>query len=146
MRTLYGRAIASTVTSAHPVWYTRHGYTVIVKDVRGRGDSEGQIMPFSQEVEHGYDAVEWAATLTYSNGRVGMYGFSYQGVVQWAAASAHPLHLVAIAPGMCTADLYARFYPHGLSLGKRSSGGPSNSPETVLNEWEIRNPKRYVCT
>ncbi len=113
MRTLYGRAIASTVTSAHPIWYVRHGYVVIVQDVRGRGDSEGEIVPFTQEVLDGYDTIEWAAALPYSTGRVGMYGFSYQGVVQWAAAAAHPPHLVTIAPGMCTADLYTRFYPHG---------------------------------
>jgi putative CocE/NonD family hydrolase len=43
-----------------------------------------------------------------------MYGFSYQGSTQWAAASEQPPHLLAIAPGMCSADLYhGMFYPHG---------------------------------
>ncbi|MEY3962940.1 MAG: hypothetical protein RLZZ106_195, partial [Cyanobacteriota bacterium] len=39
MRQPYGRAIASTVTYAHPQWYAQHGFAVVVQDVRGRGDS-----------------------------------------------------------------------------------------------------------
>lgn len=114
MRQPYGRAIASTVSHAHPVWYAHHGYIVVIQDVRGRGDSEGEFVPFLHEAEDGYDAVEWAASLPFSNGRVGMYGFSYQGCTQWAAASLHPPHLVAIAPSMCAADLYhGMFYPYG---------------------------------
>ena len=43
MRQPYGRAIASTVTYAHPSWYARHGFLVVVQDVRGRGASEGML-------------------------------------------------------------------------------------------------------
>ncbi|WP_249929457.1 CocE/NonD family hydrolase [Paenibacillus naphthalenovorans] len=114
MRQPYGRAIASTVSHAHPLWYAQHGYIVVIQDVRGRGDSQGEFIPFIHEAQDGYDAVEWAAKLPGSTGRVGMYGFSYQGSTQWAAASAHPPHLKAIAPAMCAADLYhGMFYPHG---------------------------------
>lgn len=114
MRQPYGRAIASTVSHAHPVWYAQRGYMVVIQDVRGRGDSEGTFVPFIYEAQDGYDAVEWAAALPNSNGRVGMYGFSYQGSTQWAAASMRPPHLVAIAPAMCAVDLYhGMFYPHG---------------------------------
>ncbi|GIQ61778.1 putative peptidase [Paenibacillus cisolokensis] len=114
MRQPYGRTIASTVTYAHPVWYARHGYIVVIQDVRGRGDSEGEFAPFIQEGADGFDTVEWAAALPQSNGRVGMYGFSYQGITQWAAAAERPPSLKAIAPAMCPADLYhGTFYPHG---------------------------------
>lgn len=114
MRQPYGRAIASTVSHAHPVWYARNGYIVVIQDVRGRGDSEGEFIPFVQEAKDGFDAVEWAAVLPCSNGKVGMYGFSYQGLSQWAAASERPPSLTAIAPSMCAADLYrGMFYPHG---------------------------------
>jgi putative CocE/NonD family hydrolase len=114
MRQPYGRKIASTVSHAHPVWYASHGYMVVIQDVRGRGDSEGEFTPFAHEAEDGYDAVEWAAGLPGSSGRVGMYGFSYQGAVQWAAASLHPPHLTAIAPSMTAADLYHGWmYPYG---------------------------------
>ena len=114
MRQPYGRTLASTVTYAHPVWYVGQGYIVVIQDVRGRGDSEGSFTPFVQEVDDGFDTVEWAAALPDSSGKVGMYGFSYQGTTQWAAAAARPPHLAAIAPAMCAADLYnGMFYPHG---------------------------------
>ncbi|KAF9118168.1 hypothetical protein BGX30_004783 [Mortierella sp. GBA39] len=106
MRQPYGRKIASTVTYAHPVWYAARGYIVVIQDVRGRGDSEGEFTPFLSEAEDGYDTVEWAAGLEGASGKVGMYGFSYQGATQWAAASQHPPHLAAIAPAMTAADLY----------------------------------------
>ncbi|MFB5677554.1 CocE/NonD family hydrolase [Paenibacillus terreus] len=114
MRQPYGRAIASTVTHAHPVWYASKGYIVVIQDVRGRGESEGEFEPFVREAEDGFDTVAWAAGLPGSSGEVGMYGFSYQGLTQWAAASLHPPALKAIAPSMCPADLYhGLFYAHG---------------------------------
>lgn len=114
MRQPYGKSIASTVTYAHPTWYAKQGFVVVIQDVRGRGASEGKFTPFVQEVEDGYDAVEWVARLAGTNGKVGMYGFSYQGATQWAAAAAHPPSLMAIAPAMCASDLYhGWFYPHG---------------------------------
>ena len=82
MRQPYGRAIASTVTYAHPSWYARQGFLVVVQDVRGQGDSEGRFRGFRQEAADGADAVRWARSLPQSNGRVGTYGFSYQGLSQ----------------------------------------------------------------
>jgi len=46
MRQPYGREIASTVVYAHPIWFARHGYNVVIQDVRGRGDSGGEFYPF----------------------------------------------------------------------------------------------------
>jgi uncharacterized protein len=51
-----------------------HGYVVIVQDVRGRYTSAGEWYPFKHESQDGYDTVEWAAALPYSDGRVGMFG------------------------------------------------------------------------
>ena len=100
MRQPYGRAIASTVVYAHPIWYASHGFMVVIQDVRGRGTSEGDFRLFEHEVNDGLDTVEWAARLPHSNGRVGMYGFSYQGMTQLFAAQAAPKALRAIAPAM----------------------------------------------
>lgn len=82
MRQPYGRAIASTVTYAHPAWYAARGFLVAVQDVRGRGDSEGEFRGFAGEAADGATAVRWARTLEGANGRVGTYGFSYQGLTQ----------------------------------------------------------------
>ena len=82
MRQPYGRAIASTVTYAHPAWYAARGFLVAVQDVRGRGDSEGEFRGFAGEAADGATAVRWARNLEGANGRVGTYGFSYQGLTQ----------------------------------------------------------------
>src|SRR5438309_7652660 len=58
------------------------GYAVVRQDTRGRFDSEGHFEPFLDEVQDGYDAVEWAAAQPWSDGRVATAGPSYLGVTQ----------------------------------------------------------------
>lgn len=106
MRQPYGRTIASTVVYAHPTWYAAHGYIVVIQDVRGRGTSEGEFKLFDHEIADGEDTVNWAANLPRSNGKVGMYGFSYQGMTQLYAAAAKPPALTTICPAMIGYDLY----------------------------------------
>lgn len=107
MRQPYGRAIASTIVYAHPRWYAKHGYMVVIQDVRGRGDSEGEFKLFESEINDAYDTLDWVANLEGSNGKVGMYGFSYQGMTQlYGAISQHPA-LKTIAPAMIAYDLYS---------------------------------------
>ena len=74
------------------------GYVMIIQDVRGRFASEGEWYVFKHESQDGYDTVEWAAALPYSNGKVGMFGGSYVGATQMLAAIAHPPHLAGICP------------------------------------------------
>lgn len=114
MRQPYGRNIASTVVYAHPVWFARHGYHVAIQDVRGRGDSEGEFYPFRDEGHDGGETIAWLRGHTACNGRIGMYGFSYQGATQLLAAAEQPEGLICIAPHMTAADLYhGWFYHHG---------------------------------
>ncbi len=114
MRQPYGRDIASTVVYAHPVWFARHGYNVVIQDVRGRGDSEGEFYPFRNEARDGAETIAWLRARPESNGRVGMYGFSYQGATQLLAAAEQPEGLICISPGMTACDLYnGWFYRQG---------------------------------
>ena len=106
MRQPYGRDIASTVTYAHPAWFARQGYNVVVQDVRGRGDSGGEFYPFRSEGPDGAETIAWLRMRPECNGRVGMYGFSYQGMTQLLAAAEQPEGLQCIAPGMTAHDLY----------------------------------------
>lgn len=105
MRQPYGRRIASTVVYAHPSWYAANGYVVVIQDVRGRGTSEGRFRLFADDVTDGGDTVAWAAGLPGANGRVGMYGFSYQGHTQLLALAAGRVELQAICPAMSTWDV-----------------------------------------
>jgi hypothetical protein len=81
------------------------GYVVINQDVRGRYTSDGEWYPFVHESDDGYDTIEWAAALPYSDGRIGMYGGSYVGATQMLAAIAHPPHLAGMCP-VVTASNY----------------------------------------
>ncbi|MBC8009661.1 MAG: CocE/NonD family hydrolase [Burkholderiales bacterium] len=113
MRQPYGRDIASTVVYAHPSWFARRGFMVVVQDVRGRGDSDGDFYCFRHEIDDGRQTVRWAASLPGANGRVGMYGFSYQGSTQLLAALGRPPELRALAPHMTAFDLYSGWFYRG---------------------------------
>ena len=82
------------------------GYVVISQDVRGRFESEGEWYPFQHESQDGYDTVEWAAALPYSNGKVGMFGGSYVGATQFLAAIAKPPHLAGICPTVTASNYH----------------------------------------
>jgi putative CocE/NonD family hydrolase len=82
------------------------GYAVIAQDVRGRFESEGEWYPFKNESQDGYDTVEWAAALPYSNGKVGMFGGSYVGATQFLAAIAKPPHLSGICPNVTASNYH----------------------------------------
>ena len=52
-------------------FFVPRGYIVAIQDTRGRFASEGDFTPLVDEPFDGYDTVEWAATLPWSNGNVG---------------------------------------------------------------------------
>ncbi|MCY3536123.1 MAG: CocE/NonD family hydrolase [Cyanobacteria bacterium MAG IRC4_bin_6] len=82
MRQPYGRALASTMVYAHPAWYAAQGYLVVVQDVRGCGDSGGSFRLFASEARDGSCTMAWLRGQPDCNGRIGCYGFSYQGLTQ----------------------------------------------------------------
>jgi putative CocE/NonD family hydrolase len=123
MRQPYGRDIASTVVYAHPAWFARHGYNVVIQDVRGRGDSEGEFYPFRHEARDGAETIAALRQRPESNGRIGMYGFSYQGITQLLAAAEAPEGLQCISPAMTAHDLYHGWFYHGGALRLASTLG-----------------------
>ena len=91
---------------ASAVYFAQRGYVYVLQDVRGRHESEGKWEPFRNDIEDGYDTIEWAAAQPWSTGKVGMQGGSYLGHVQWRAAMAKPPHLVTIFPSVAATSLY----------------------------------------
>ncbi len=110
-RTPYDKRISRSVRSC--LRFAAEGYVCIRQDVRGRFTSEGGWYPWKYESQDGYDAVEWAAALPYSNGKVGMFGGSYLGATQLLAAIAAPPHLVGIMPALAPSDFYAHWAYQG---------------------------------
>jgi uncharacterized protein len=103
-RTPYGKDFMTGFPYMDVIRLAKSGYIVVLQDVRGRGESGGEWELFINETKDGYDAVQWAAGLSGSNGNVGMWGFSYLAYTQWAAALMNPPALKAIAPTFTPLD------------------------------------------
>ena len=93
----------------------RHGYAVIVVERSGTGASTG-----IADLSHAAAAAEanaildWIAAQPWSNGKIGMYGESFQAMVQFAAASAGNPHLKAIFPASSSFDAYDLTFSGGV--------------------------------
>jgi hypothetical protein len=111
-RTPYGEknALKEYSTFQHAL---DRGYAIVVQDVRGRYSSDGAFVPYQNEGRDGYDTIEWAARQPWSNGKVGTFGLSYPGAVQWLAAVENPPHLVAMVPAMSFSSHRNFFYAGG---------------------------------
>lgn len=102
MRTPYDKNVFDgELVYSHYTEYVEAGYVVAIQDCRGANASEGR-MNLNGKNEHydGYDTVEDLAAQPFCNGRVGMFGLSYFGFTQMAAAGQKPPHLYAICPFM----------------------------------------------
>jgi putative CocE/NonD family hydrolase len=83
-----------------------YGYASIVALTRGKGLSPDEIVPYEYEAEDVNAVIDWITRQPWSNGKVGMYGGSYNGFSQWAATRhLHPalktiVPYVAAIPGL----------------------------------------------
>ncbi|HEV7128113.1 MAG TPA: CocE/NonD family hydrolase [Ktedonobacterales bacterium] len=130
----YGKDLPLGTALLDPVQAARRGYLIVVQDTRGRFSSEGEWYPLIDEGPDGYDSVEWAAGLPGSSGRVGMYGASYFGFTQWAAARERPPHLRALFPYVSWADVRDGTSMRGgaLELGLQGNWLLQNTLSTVF--------------
>ena len=119
IRTPYGKGAEIT---PNQLAFVERGYVIMVQDVRGRHGSEGVFRPIEQEGPDGEDTLAWIARQSWSDGKVGMIGGSYLGMVQWQLAVRNPPQLKAIFPVVSGYDEYFdRFYSRGggMKLGHR---------------------------
>jgi putative CocE/NonD family hydrolase len=113
-RTPYNRSFPLTPMAAlDPERATEAGIALVVQDVRGLYDSEGDFSPFFSEGDDGYDTVEWVAAQPWCDGNVGMTGRSYPAATQWRAALERPPHLRAISPVVVGSDYYSGWIYQG---------------------------------
>ena len=94
--------------------FVSHGYTVALIPVRGTGNSGGcpDLMGPSERSDLD-QAVTWLGTRPWSNGRVGMFGQSYDGGTPFEVASTGNPHLKTIVPISGISDLYELIYGEG---------------------------------
>ena len=83
-----------------------HGYIGIIAYTRGKRYSADEIWPYENDANDAYDVIDWISKQKWSDGNIGMFGGSYNGFTQWAAAKKlHPalktiVPYVANRPGM----------------------------------------------
>ncbi|WP_203236870.1 CocE/NonD family hydrolase [Nocardia panacis] len=106
---------AGTEPSIGAPW-VEEGYAVVGLNVPGTGCSTGADRVFDESVgAAGAFGVEWAAGQPWSNGNVGMVGYSYAGYDQLWTAAQHPKGLRAITPNKNVTDPYRDVgYPGGI--------------------------------
>lgn len=87
------------------------GYAVVQVSTRGTGGSSGclDILGPGEQLDT-VTAVEWAAAQPWSNGRVGLYGKSYDGNTGAFAAANQPAGLAAIVAQAIAPDRYRGSY------------------------------------
>jgi putative CocE/NonD family hydrolase len=94
--------------------FTEHGYAFVVQDIRGKARSEDQAEAFIHDVTDSYDTLDWLQRQSWSNGSVAMWGESYMGFTQWAAAAAGHPALKAIVPIDTASHIEDWFYRQGV--------------------------------
>ncbi len=95
-KTPYGRG--NSLKPGAWIRLVEQGFALVVADIRGRNDSEGEWIPWAKDSEDSYDLIQWLTEQPWCNGKVGMVGGSYVGKVQWwATHNRHPA-LSCIAP------------------------------------------------
>jgi len=99
--------------------FLRNGYAWVSVDVRGTGASFGQVkIAFSREqVEDAGEIVDWIVNQPWSDGQVGGYGASYDGIcAELLLYLKHPA-VRAVMPAYAPFDLYEDIsFPGGLFL------------------------------
>ena len=133
------------------VWFASRGYAAVVVDVRGRYESEGVFYAWTHDGVDAHDTLTWVAGQPWSNGRVGTWGRSYGGLVQWQLVHLGHPNLRCVAPQVIHDDYFWDGYFTGgafqlaLTLGAAalwSSAlslvtGPS-ARDLVLNDRVVR--------
>lgn len=113
IRTPYNKSAPRYHPYFDPVRVARQGYAVVWQDCRGMMASDGDFYPVVAEADDGCDTLKWVASQSWCNGQIGMYGMSYHGLTQLAAASAQAPHLKAIFPAMIGHGLRDLLYRGG---------------------------------
>lgn len=117
MRTPYGRGLSvgpsGMMMGFAAQRFAERGYNVLVQDVRGRFGSGGEFVPFVHEAADGRATLDWIEDQDWFNGLIGMWGASYLGYAQWAAAVGASPALKALVPAVCGSNMPVSFLGRG---------------------------------
>ena len=95
--TIYADTLAKLVDARRAA---ANGYAGVVGFSRGKLCSPDPVEPYEHDGADAAALIDWIARQPWSDGRVGMYGGSYEGFTQWAAAKHLPAALKTIIPSV----------------------------------------------
>lgn len=111
--TIYADEAAHINTALHAA---AHGYIGVVANSRGKRSSSSEISPWEYDGKDATSVIDWISKQSWSDGRVVMYGGSYNGFTQWAATKyMHPA-LTAIAPYTAASLITGLPYENNIAL------------------------------
>ncbi len=140
----------------HP-YLAGHGYCSIRVDMRGSGESEGQMWGeyLEQEQDDAVEVIAWLAAQPWCSGRVGMFGKSWGGFNGLQVAARQPDALKAVISVYSTDDRYADdiHYMGGCLLYENPNwsfamfpaGARSPDPKFLGNKWRETWEDRLAC-
>ncbi|MDQ2641937.1 MAG: CocE/NonD family hydrolase, partial [Pseudomonadota bacterium] len=120
-------------------FFTAQGYALAAAEMRGSGASFGtRVLDRGPQIgRDGKALVDWLAAQSWSDGRVGMVGSSYQGFSQYATAAERPAALRAIFPEIAGFDDYtSMFHPGGIQVVALSSFATASIVRDDQNFYE----------
>lgn len=169
-----GRGSLGTVLSFSPYWnneliygptevlgldaatFTDAGFAYAAVNIRGTGLSGGCVQYGTKlDRQDAYAVVETLARQQWSNGKVGMFGLSYDGFMQFAAMAADPPSLKAVVPMSGWTDVWSWLTstgaPYTFSLyfmpmwrpfffgtpTSPSIAGHPNCPDLIMDDAEV---------
>src|SRR5690606_24480962 len=79
------------IEAGDPTFFARRGYAYVLVNIRGTSGSEG-IYGYldDDEIQDGYEVVEWIAAQDWCDSNVGMFGVSYFARIQYFGAATRP--------------------------------------------------------
>lgn len=90
-------------------------YNIVIVDWRCFHGSAAACTSQVNRGQDGYDAVEWIASQSWSNGRIGTWGPSALGVCQYQTARESPPHLICSVPIVAGSQFsYQQYFPGGV--------------------------------
>ncbi len=157
---LYARPRAAGIaTDFYSDRYVPKGYAVAYAHLLGTGESDGcWDYGGPAEAEAGAAVVEWLGTRSWSNGKVGMIGTSYDGAIQAEIATLAPEHLAAIVPQEPVTSWYDYNYDHAVThnstdddVSVTDTGYPVGTPDLfdlalsrTVNTDPDRSPQAHI--
>lgn len=133
----------------------KSGYAVLVQNVRGTRDSEGQWEVFGHDSwgevgrRDGLDTVEWLKAQKWCNGKIGLIGFSASAITGKLLLASQPQGIACAYLVAGSDNMYETVFPQGCYRKNTiEEWGPAREflPEIIKHPsydafWEIRNAR-----